>query len=115
MSDNRVMTRAHVEAFCVLSGVKYSAIWDTSNLYWKGDNSIRGPWWLINTAHGVIRVGWRKRVVEIDWTQTGLKINLRVTDQVTQTESMIHAWCYGDVVRYLGLLWCELERTTPGN
>jgi hypothetical protein len=29
-----------------------------------------GPWFLVHTDHGKIKIGWRKRVINIDWKQT---------------------------------------------
>lgn len=53
------------------------------------------PWFIVTTTVGRIKIGWRKRVIEIDWSQTtGTKTaaELFADEDVTKDERMIHAW-----------------------
>ncbi|MCA8938234.1 MAG: hypothetical protein KDB07_00370 [Planctomycetes bacterium] len=56
----------------------------------------------------MVRIGWRKRVVEIDWSDTPVR-RLVGKDDVTKTETLIHAWSVGKVVEYLSELASELN------
>jgi len=51
-----------------VAGFHVSNVHELKNLY--GSESYHGSWWLMITPHGPIRIGWRKRVIEINWTDT---------------------------------------------
>lgn len=102
------MTEEQVRALLTLSGVKYRNVYPTLNQYWKKDD-VMGPWWLVITGHGVIRIGWRKRVIEIDWSDTGRAVEV-TKDDVTKEPMLVHAWSYPKALEYLTALWHELER-----
>jgi hypothetical protein len=65
------------------------------------------PWFIVTTPIGRIKIGWRKRVIEIDWSDT--KCNLTgteiTTDDVTRTSSYIHAYGYEKATEYLNKLF----------
>ena len=56
---------------------------------------------------GLIEIGWRKRVISINWEDTGIKCD--IPDDVTKTEFSAHAWSYHDAIKYLDLLRKEYE------
>lgn len=58
------------------------------------------PWWLVETEFGIVKIGWRKRVIEIDWESTAIREEVTSND-VTQSEVMVHAWGYSKAVEYL--------------
>lgn len=58
------------------------------------------PWFLVLTSLGLIKIGWRKRVLEIDWSGTSLR-TIVTTDEVTKEPYMVHAWSDGKAVGYL--------------
>lgn len=58
------------------------------------------PWWLVETSFGIVKIGWRKRVIEIDWSCTELHGEL-TNDQVTQSEVMVHAWGWPKALEYM--------------
>ena len=65
------------------------------------------PWFAVVTTVGLIIVGWRKRVLVIDWT--GSDINKTADelfpDQDTTMEGMsIHAWNYDKAREYIATL-----------
>jgi hypothetical protein len=62
------------------------------------------PWLIVTTPAGHIRIGWRKRVIEIDWSRTtGTKTaaELFPNENVTKSERMIHAWGNYEAKTYL--------------
>lgn len=53
------------------------------------------PWFKVTTRVGVFTIGWRKRVISIDWFETrGTKTSdeLFANENVTKHERGIHAW-----------------------
>lgn len=103
------MNRKQVEGLAALAGITFRNIYETSNLYWHGNNDKKGPWWLIVTSVGVIRIGWRKRVIEINWSDIGRRVEV-TKDDVTKEATLVHAWSYTKALEYLTTLWQELEK-----
>lgn len=60
-------------------------------------------WWFVKTALGWIEIGWRKRVIQIDWTDTALRGSV-TPDDVTKSDSMVHAWSVEKAIEYLRAL-----------
>jgi hypothetical protein len=52
------------------------------------------PWFVVTTKIGRIKIGWRKRVINIDWsgTQAPKAEDLFPQEDVTKFERGIHAW-----------------------
>jgi len=67
------------------------------------------PWVKVETYRGEIKLGWRKRVINIDWSNSQLKASpsLFGTESVTKWEGGIHAWSMEDAAKYLSRLWRE--------
>lgn len=65
----------------------------------------KSPWWLVYTELGTIKIGWRKRVMEIDWRRLetgGGKAAVIVTeDDVTKGDYYVHAYSELKAVEYL--------------
>ena len=106
------MTEDQVKAIFLLAGIEVQKLHELKNGY--GSESYRGPWWLVKTEWGLIQIGWRKRVISIDWEDTGLRIDEKANreyefhkypitqDNTTMWNKGIHAWGYGKAVEYLG-------------
>lgn len=65
------------------------------------------PWFVITTAIGRFTIGWRKRVLAIDWTQTvGTKTadELFADEDVTKGTRSIHAWSMEAAARYIAVI-----------
>lgn len=66
------------------------------------------PWYKITTSQGHFIIGWRKRVIEIDWSQTTIKLDandLFPSEDVTKSGQMIHdAWGYDKAAEYIEVL-----------
>lgn len=84
--------------------------WMIPNRYW-GDSYWASPWMMFVTPAGPIRVGWRKRVLEIDWSASniGVKAEKLTDDKVTKGDRMIHAWGQEKAVEYLQALWAHWQ------
>ncbi len=62
------------------------------------------PWFKVTTKVGRFEIGWRKRVIQIDWTETrGTKTtkDLFPDENVTKSERSIHAWGLLNAKRYI--------------
>lgn len=59
------------------------------------------PWWLIETNVGMIKVGWRKRVIVLNWKATGIPLGYNdVTEaDVTKDQYEVHCYGYDDLLR----------------
>lgn len=84
----------------LMSELKFKAI---PNQYsnWEG----YAPWFIIYTPDGDIRIGWRKRVVQIEWLDNYKDFvehfeNEDVTKDFIK-ERFIHAWSIDKCVEYL--------------
>lgn len=76
---------------------------ELKNQYWGDLPAGAYPWWFVKTQYGWIEIGWRKRVVSIDWSDTPLRVI--VTDRdVTKAEHLVHAYSIPEVVEYLTTL-----------
>ncbi len=98
--------REAIESAMKISGIKYTKVYELVNQYW-GDcptkYDVSTPWYLFITEIGHIVVGWRKRVLNVDWSET--KVRKIVTeDQVTKAEDMVHAYSYLKLAEYLTAL-----------
>jgi len=96
-------TREEVVSILTLAGLPPSRTWELANKYWPlapDYDDVRWPWWLAQTSVGLIEIGWRKRVLSIDWEATG--VNAEVTsDDVTRSPFMVHAYSTAKAVEYL--------------
>lgn len=74
------------------------------NEYWA--NSGRS-WFIVTTKIGRIKIGWRKRVIVVDWSDSVVKRyanDVFPAEDVTKDGRMIHAWGYEKAKEYLKVL-----------
>ena len=65
------------------------------------------PWFIVTTKVGRIKIGNRKRVIEIDWSETlGTKTSdeLFESEDVTKEKKLIHAWGIEKAKQYINLI-----------
>jgi hypothetical protein len=65
--------------------------------------SARHPWWLVKTPFGLVEIGWRKRVININWEETPVRAVV-TKDDVTSSETFVHAWGEEKALEYLKAL-----------
>ena len=71
------------------------------------------PWYRVTGPFGVIKLGWRKRVAELDWSESAFKVNsynLFALEDTTKGEHSIHAWSTEKIKEYLATLF---NRSAP--
>jgi hypothetical protein len=100
------MKYEEVTSLLSLAGLKFSGINKMPNLYWPDHPNYdkareESPWWAVNVeGEGVITLGWRKRVIHIDWSQTSRRGEV-TGDDVTKDDQSVHAWSLIDAIKYL--------------
>ena len=72
---------------------------------WMSDYRWRNasPAWLVKTSYGLIQIGWRKRVIAIEWSDTPIR-TIVTDDNVTKSDTMVHAWSEETALKYLKAL-----------
>ncbi len=68
------------------------------------------PWIIVTTDKGRIKLGWRKRVLNLDWSDSDLGIDGEVMfkgENTTTGQSYIHCWSYEKAIEYLTKLNSE--------
>lgn len=100
------MKEATVLAVFALAGIEVLSTTQIENGYWPEAYTERrenNPWWKVLTSVGTITIGKRKRVFNIDWTDTSVR-HIVTEDHVTKDETHVHAWTIGKAVDYLAAL-----------
>ena len=65
------------------------------------------PWLEVTTSKGPIIIGWRKRVISINWSKSEITAKaeeLFKEEDTTKYDRLIHAWSYEKAVDYLSIL-----------
>ena len=105
-------SRIEAEAIVKLAGFDVRHVWELANLYWPlatDYDDVRRPWWLFMTEIGPIRLGWRKRVIEIDWSACEARAVV-TEDAVTKDETYVHAYSGEMAVEYMRALHLTTKR-----
>ena len=79
------------------------------NDYSNSSYSKMFPWFVVTTKKGRIKIGWRKRVINIDWSDSiinkrGDELFAGEKDDTTVCEKSIHAWGYEKATEYIKVL-----------
>ena len=97
------MTKEEVTSILTLAKIPILQMWEAANNYWPEthkEERLRDKWWLIKTPRGLIYMGWRKRVISIDWTDTGIR-KIVTKDEVTKDGCYVHAYGVEKAIEYL--------------
>jgi len=94
----------NVEALFRTAGFDVFRIWELQNRYMGTSDpewSAKRPSWLVKTEYGLIDIGPRKRVVEIDWREIDFRGKVTREENVTSENSYVHAWTVEKMICYL--------------
>lgn len=81
-------------------------------------NRLMNPWFSVTTPKGVIKIGWRKRVINIDWNESDIQViggDLFGGEMANTTvcAKSIHAWSYEKAQEYISRLLAYETEDTP--
>lgn len=91
------MTKEQALSIFSLAEIPVSRIWELKNQY---HSESPDSWWLVKTDLGLIQIGWRKRVISIDWSEINFACKV-TNDDVTIGDDHVHAYSYAKAVEYL--------------
>ncbi len=109
------LTRVKVKALFELAGFGVYEIkplingygYDPDDPRWPNDTPLE-PWWFVKTGMGWIEIGWRKRVISIDWSETHVRA-IVTCDETTKDDHSVHAWSEEKALEYLKSLYIEAK------
>lgn len=103
------MELEYVKSLFIVAKIPATNFHELKNQYWpEVYPEAKEPWWLVITPYGPIKIGKRKRVTEIDWLDTKLR-KIITSDDVTKTDTYVHAWSPLKLVEYMIALSYELK------
>lgn len=106
-------TEEEVRGYFAYHCIKIHKMWELTNSYFRR-NDVKGPWWLVKVNAGLAEIGWRKRVIHIEWSECP-EVRKVVTDRnVTKGDDHVHAYSVDEVIQYLGVLRTHLNKV-PGS
>lgn len=93
----------------MLADIKVLDMDEIPNQYWPRvpdylELRDKSPWWLVYTEFGTIKIGWRKRVMQIDWNRfedEKASAVIVTDDDVTKSPYNVHAYSEPKAVEYL--------------
>lgn len=74
------------------------------NQYCSDACCYKYPWIIVTTKKGRIKLGWRKRVMNLDWSESDIKAigtELFKDEKTTTGEHYIHCWGKDKAIEYL--------------
>ena len=78
--------------------------------YCKESCCYRFPWIIVTTEKGRIKLGWRKRVMNLDWSDSdieGKAGDFFPQEDCTKGDKYIHCWGVEKALEYLKVLYKE--------
>jgi len=96
-----------LKAIFLLAGIEIKSFHQLPNGYCGDLCCPHRPWMLAETKYGLIRIGWRKSVISIEWpnsvvTISGKAVKPKADEWVTDLgDGGVHAWGYAKAVEYL--------------
>lgn len=105
------MEEVYMSGLFALAGIDVLEHRQIDNKYWPEsytDLRRENPWWVVKTRIGLVEIGFRKNVISIDWSNTGIR-KIVTSEEVTKCETMVHAWSTEKAVEYLRQLASEIS------
>jgi len=107
--DPRTKERSEAEKSEIVSlfGDRSIYVEEIENGYDNNYYSKHLPWFIVTTNKGRIKIGWRKRVINIDWSDSIIEQDadtLFPEEDVTKYDKLIHAWSLEKAKKYIDIL-----------
>lgn len=81
------------------------------------DKQYGRPWFVVTTCIGRVKIGWRKKVINIDWSDTVVKTKAEdlfkdenVTKGSYDNYFYVHAWSYEKAKEYIDKIHAEVKK-----
>lgn len=93
-------TKDRILALALLAGVPYTEVHELPNGYLASRTD--DPWLLFVCAGRTFRMGWRKRVLHVEWTN-GLAAPISEPDLqwISHDDNYFHAWNWPQALTFL--------------
>lgn len=99
-AENKEISKKRFLEVFEKAGFKGAKLRAIKNQYCGCDHCA--PWWVAKTDAGQITIGWRKRVININYDKTlAGDRNLFLKEQVTHDVGMVHAYGWDKAIEYL--------------
>lgn len=98
-----------VQELLTTAGFELYMLKPIENQYWPTNEHYKelreaNPWWIATTEYGDIKIGNRKRVMAINWSETEIRGEV-TAHNVTKDSTMVHAHSSVDALAYLTELY----------
>jgi len=94
-----------LRAVFLLAGLEVKSFHKLPNGYCGDTCCLHRPWALAETKYGLIKIGWRKRVISIEWPKEaevhGKSVKSNEESWITDWENGVHAYGWAKAVEYL--------------
>ncbi len=103
-ADKRNAHVAELTGLFELAGFDVIYVETVDSEYCKESCCYKFPWVIVTTKKGRIKLGWRKRVMNLDWSDSDLDIDgeeLFKGEKTTTGTNYIHCWGEEKAVEYL--------------
>lgn len=115
--ENGGLSEEQATSMMKLAGFTFTKVYELVSGYWpKAYNPApTGSWWLFLTPYGPVTLGCRKRVMEIDWSGTGERIDLERHESekwITIGDTYAHVYDIPTAIRDLTIIRNKLKSLT---
>lgn len=86
------------------AGLKIKHVEVVNNQYSGDVFYYKYPWVIVTTEKGPLKIGWRKRVINLDWSESDIKSNGEVLfseEKTTKGDRYVHCWGYNKAAEYI--------------
>lgn len=94
-----------LKAVFLLADIEIKSFHQLPNGYCGDQCCSHRPWGLAETKYGLIKIGWRKRVISIEWPTeaevNGKNVKSKDEEWITHWEAGVHAYGWAKAVEYL--------------
>lgn len=95
-------------AVALLAGLEYTEVHKLPNAYWPNSPD---PWLLFVCDGGTVTMGWRKRVLHVEWTIGDADaIEDEDLKWISHASRFFHAWDWIQAVRFLSRVVDQLKQ-----
>jgi hypothetical protein len=111
-AKSRASYRREIEDIYRAAGTPAIYMEEIPNGYCSEPCCLNKPWFRVTSSIGHVDIGWRKRVISIDWKDTQVKASgkeLFPDEDVTRDATGIHAWGAEKAAEYLQRLHRKVE------